>query len=245
MKPLIALLTIVILISACNNTSSKSDQSSISIDTLQGKSLFGDALISKQIDPVKDSSRISKFLEAKSKYIQNPDDPEAIVWYGRRMAYLGDFLSAIDIFTEGINKFPKDARFYRHRGHRYISIREYDKAIVDFEKAANLIKGKEDVIEPDGMPNVRNTPVSSLNTNIWYHLGLAYYLKGEMQPAEDAFQKSLSASTNPDMIAASGNWYYYNGDTVRAKEIFTQIMENGVWAGFAFLSAEADLFRME
>ena len=37
-----------------------------------------------------------------------------------------------------------------------------------------MIAGKEDSIEPDGMPNPQNIPVSSLHTNIWYHLGLAY-----------------------------------------------------------------------
>jgi hypothetical protein len=35
----------------------------------------------------------------------------------------------------GIGQFPKDARFYRHRGHRYISSRCFDLAIKDFKKA--------------------------------------------------------------------------------------------------------------
>ena len=62
---------------------------------------------------------------------------------------------------------------YRHRGHRYVSIREFDRAIADLEYAATLIEGTEDEIEPDGMPNAMNIPVSSLHSNIWYHLGLA------------------------------------------------------------------------
>lgn len=89
------------------------------------------------------------------------------------MAYLGDYKQAIKIFTEGSVKFPKDARFYRHRGHRFITIRCFDEAIRDFETAAKLVKGKEDEIEPDGLPNARNIPTSTLQSNIFYHLGLA------------------------------------------------------------------------
>lgn len=85
------------------------------------------------------------------------------------MAYLGDYKRAIEIFTEGINKFPEDSRFLRHRAHRYISTRQLDNAIADFEKAVILIKDTEDVIEPDGVPNRLNQPVSSLHTNIYYH----------------------------------------------------------------------------
>ena len=50
-------------------------------------------------------------------------DVDNIIWYGRRTAYLGDYREAIRIFSEGIEKHSKDARMYRHRGHRYISIR--------------------------------------------------------------------------------------------------------------------------
>ncbi len=62
-------------------------------------------------------------------------------------------------------------------------IREFDRAIQDFEKAATLIEGTEDKIEPDGLPNAQNIPVSTLHTNIWYHLGLAYYLQHDLENA--------------------------------------------------------------
>ena len=53
-------------------------------------------------------------------------------------------------------------RFPRHRGHRYISIRQLDNAISDFEHAASMIDGQPNEIEPDGMPNARGIPVSTL-----------------------------------------------------------------------------------
>jgi tetratricopeptide (TPR) repeat protein len=64
-----------------------------------------------------------------------------------RTAYTGDFRGAVEIYSEGIEKFPHDDRMYRHRGHRYISIREFDRAIADLEQAAKLIEGKENETE--------------------------------------------------------------------------------------------------
>ena len=311
-------LILTVLLCACNNGNLQKDKSgeynTVSIDTLQGTSLLGEKLISEQPDPAKDSITIANYLEAKKEYNENPGNADAIIWYGRRTAYLGDYKKAIDIYSEGIEKFPEEPRMYRHRGHRYISIREFDKAIEDLTKAAELIEGKPDVIEPDGIPNARNTPVSSLNTNVWYHLGLAHYLKGNMQEALQRFQQSLNASTNPDMHVAAanwvyminrrlgnskkaekilepinnemdvfenmayhnlllfykgeitedelkgdnqdveymndataygiGNWYYYNGDTARAKQLFSNIIKNGTWASFGTLAAEAEISRL-
>jgi tetratricopeptide (TPR) repeat protein len=84
----------------------------------------------------------TKLSEAKNDYEKNPRNADAIIWLGRRTAYLGNYKEAIKIFTEGIGKFPNDARFYRHRGHRFITIRCFDDAIKDFETAAKLTKAK-------------------------------------------------------------------------------------------------------
>lgn len=131
-----------------------------------------------------------------------------MIWVGRRTAYLGQYREAIDIFSEGIKNHPDDARLYRHRGHRYITLRQFDRAIGDLEHAARLIKGTGDEIEADGLPNSRNIPVSSLHTNIWYLLGLAYYLKGDLENAAEAYQECLNASSNNDMKVATTHWFY-------------------------------------
>ncbi|WP_417464032.1 tetratricopeptide repeat protein [Kordiimonas sp.] len=149
-----------------------------------------------------------KLLEARAEYEANPDDADALVWYGRRMGYTGDFRAAISIFTMGIEKHPDDARMYRHRGHRYISVREFDRAIADLEKAASLIKGTENVIEPDGMPNAQNIPVSTLHGNIWYHLGLAYYLKHDWDNALRAYLEARAASRLDDNVVSTTHWIY-------------------------------------
>ena len=143
---------------------------------------------------------------AEKKYKADSLNDDHIIWYGRRLAYLGYYKEAIAIYTKGINLHPNNARFYRHRGHRYITLRCYDNAIADLKKAIDLIKDQIDEIEEDGIPNERNFPTSSLHTNIYYHLGLAYYLKGDNRQALLAWEKCLDISDNDDMKVATVNW---------------------------------------
>jgi len=149
-----------------------------------------------------------RLAEAKSAAEARPSDPDAVVWVGRRTAYLGKYREAIAIYTAGINKFPKDAPLYRHRGHRYITVRELDHAIQDLEQAAKLTAGQPDQVEPDGIPNARNTPTSTLQSNIFYHLGLAHYLKGDFPRALNAYRECMKRSKNADMQVATSHWLY-------------------------------------
>lgn len=150
----------------------------------------------------------TKLAEARADFDKNPNSADAIIWLGRRMAYLGNYKESIEIFTKGAEKFPKDARFLRHRGHRFITIRCFDDAIKDFELAAKFIKSKPDEIEPDGLPNAQNIPTSTLQSNIFYHLGLAYYVKGDYKNALKAYRKCLKVSDNNDMKVAAIHWLY-------------------------------------
>ena len=150
----------------------------------------------------------TKLKEAQAQYEANPKSADAIIWVGRRLAYLGRFTEAIDTYTKGIERFPADARFYRHRGHRHITLRQFDRAIADLKEGAQLVKGKPDEIEPDGQPNARNIPTSTLQFNIWYHLGLAYYLTGQNQKALDAYRECLKVSNSPDRLVSTTHWLY-------------------------------------
>lgn len=150
----------------------------------------------------------SKLNEARQLFEKDPNSADRIIWLGRRTAYLGRYKDSIRIYTEGIKQFPSDARLYRHRGHRFITLRCFDDAIADFEKAARLIKGRPDEVEPDGLPNARNIPTSTLQSNIWYHLGLAQYLKGDFQRALNAYREAEKVSTNADMLVATTHWLY-------------------------------------
>lgn len=149
-----------------------------------------------------------KLEEAEQVHLEKPNDADSIIWLGRRTAYLGEYKKAVWVFSSGITLHKNDARFYRHRGHRYLTLRCFDDAIKDFEKAAELIKGKPDEIEPDGLPNAKNIPTSTLQSNIYYHLGLAYYLKRDFPKAIKAYDEAQKVSTNNDMKVATTYWHY-------------------------------------
>jgi tetratricopeptide (TPR) repeat protein len=177
-------------------------------DSLQAISLFGEALFAPGLAPEVRAEREAQLAEARAAYELAPNDADAIIWLGRRTAYLGDYRGAIAIYGEGIAKHPDDPRFYRHRGHRYITVREFDRASADLERAVQLIAGTVDQTEPDGMPNARNIPTSTLHFNVWYHLGLAYYLTGDFEKALRAYRECLAVSSNPDMQVATSHWLY-------------------------------------
>jgi tetratricopeptide (TPR) repeat protein len=143
---------------------------------------------------------------AEKKYKADSLNDDNIIWYGRRLAYLGYYKESLAIYTKGIKLHPNNARFYRHRAHRYITLRCNDNAIADLKKAIELTKDQIDEIEEDGIPNARNFPTGTLHTNIYYHLGLAYYLKGDNRQALLAWEKCLDIADNDDMKVATLNW---------------------------------------
>lgn len=171
-------------------------------------SLFGKPLFKTPLRPETMEAQQKLYDEALRNWEQDPENPDNIIWLGRRTAYLGNFRESIAIYSIGIGKYPDDPRMYRHKGHRFISLRLFDQAIDDFEKAAELIEGTPDEVEPDGMPNERGVPVSSLHFNIWYHLALAYYLKNEFEKALHAYEMCMKASEIDDKVIATAHWYY-------------------------------------
>jgi tetratricopeptide (TPR) repeat protein len=199
--------------------------------SLAGKPLSVPATIPNKQKLDADLAQAEKTLAA------NPKDAEAIIWVGRRLGYLWRYNDAIAMFTKGIEMYPENPKLYRHRGHRYITIRQFAKAQADFEKAAQLIKGQPDEIEPDGAPNPAGKPRSTLQFNIWYHLGLAYYLQGNYAKAYDAYVECMKVSNNDDSVTATSDWMWMTlmrlnrkADAAKVLERITpkmDILENG------------------
>jgi tetratricopeptide (TPR) repeat protein len=131
---------------------------------------------------------------------------DATIWYARRLGYLHRYREAIEVLGEGIRRHPGDARLYRHRGHRWLTLRFFDRAIADLGRAAELRRGLADEIEPDGLPNAAGVPTSTLHGNIHYHLGLAHYAKGEFARAAAAWGEALRIATTDDARIAAGYW---------------------------------------
>jgi N-acyl-D-amino-acid deacylase len=176
--------------------------------SFQALSLLGDTLRTLPLTAEVRARYQRQLEEARVPYERTPTDVDSIIWYGRRLAYLGQLREAIDVYTRGIALHPDNPWLYRHRGHRYISVREFDRAIADLERAAKLVEGKPDVVEPDGQPNPRNIPIGSLHSNINYHLALAYYLKGDYAKALPIYQRDVAAAKNDDRLVSTSHWLY-------------------------------------
>ena len=228
MRHLLFVLVLTLFAACAQKPSSESE----AIDLPLEDSIFTTPLGKIYPIPVPNEAALANFEQAKTVFEANPNDVEALIWYGRRTAYLGRYRQAIAIYTEGIKNFPQDARLYRHRGHRYISIRNYEAAIADLEKAASLIQGSTDQIEPDGMPNAQNIPLSSLHSNVWYHLGLAYFLIQDYDQAYTAYLKCRESGDNYDNIVSSTHWLYLIqlrlGNPERADSLLAPIQKAGV-----------------
>jgi tetratricopeptide (TPR) repeat protein len=228
MRHLTFLLALLIF-GACNSKApSQNEGDALSISD----SIFTTPLGKVFEIPAPSEAALANYTAAKQAFETNPQDAEALNWSGRRTAYLGRYREAIAIYSDGIKSFPKDARIYRHRGHRYLSIREYDKAIADFEKAATLIQGTADQIEPDGLPNAQNIPLSSLHSNVWYHLGLAYYLTHQYEKAYQAYLKCRDSGSNYDNIVSSTHWLFMIqqrlGNPKKADSLLAPIQREGI-----------------
>ena len=152
---------------------------------------------------------------------------DAAIWVGRRLGYLGRYQEAIRAFQEGEARFPKDARFPRHLGHRLISVRRLDEAIAALARAEALMANRGDEIEPDGLPNTASTPTSTLKGNITYHWALAHYLRGDFAAAARGFQAASALAANPDAAVAARYWLYLSlaraGDMAAARAALAPI----------------------
>jgi tetratricopeptide (TPR) repeat protein len=203
----------------------------------EATSLLGIPLVSPPPSEAARGRLEADLAAAKSESAKAPDSADARIWVGRRLAYLGRYRDAIEVFSEGVTRFPSDARFLRHRGHRYITVREFDRAVADLERAAALVAGAPDQVEPDGQPNARNIPLTTLQSNIRYHLALAYYLQGNFEKAAVVWQQARDSVRNPDNLVSTTHWLYLTlrrlgrtADAARALEAVApelDVIENG------------------
>lgn len=177
-------------------------------ERMEGISLLGDTLWRPTLSDEARERLEADLAAARAGVAAAPDNADSLIWLGRRLAYLGRYREAVATFTRGVQAHPEDARFFRHRGHRFLTLRDIEPAIADFTKAADLERGRTDEIEPDGAPNAANIPLSTTQFNIWYHLGLAHFLRGDYGAALAAYDECLKVSQNPDLQVATAYWRY-------------------------------------
>ena len=168
------------------------------------------------------------------------------VWMGRRLAYMGRFQESIGWYASALETFPESYRLRRHMGHRLLTIRQIDAAIVVLEQAQALAKDKPNHLEPDGAPGPDWEPRSTTHGNIDYHLALAHYLKGHYAVAAKLWETTATtwARTDDERVAAT-HWAYVSrvrqGDEEAAARVLAQLpADPEVLENFAY----ADLVRL-
>ncbi|WP_170147953.1 tetratricopeptide repeat protein [Marinoscillum furvescens] len=234
-KPLLFGCLIFTFLSGCLETQSSKGQDSPPLtqpvvepqeeDPNQVTSLLGTALPEKALPAKVKQRRQAQLDEARQKYERTPDSLENIIWYGRRLAYLGRYNEAIHLYSVGLDLFPDSYRLLRHRGHRYITVRKFGEAIEDLQRAAFYARPAANAIEKDGLPNRLNKPLSNTKFNIWYHLGVAYYLKGNYDKAISAFKKCMTFANNDDLMVATTNWFHLTYRKIGNQEAADQLLQ--------------------
>lgn len=146
--------------------------------------------------------------EAHAARLAAPDRLAAWVWEGRTLAYLGRVEEAQGLYTQALERWPDSAELLRHRGHRWITLRELERAEADLARASELVRGLPDVVEQDGLPNARGIPRSTLASNVEYHLALARYLRGDFTGSLEAWRRCMERASNDDLRVACGHWTY-------------------------------------
>ncbi len=127
---------------------------------------------------------------ADSALAKTPGDPELLLAAAGARATAWRFREAIALYTRGAALHPADARFLRFRGHRYLTVRQFEDGMRDLNRAAVM---------------------DSTNFDIAYHQGLAHFLLGHYGRAADAYGKCLGFATNDALRAREARGDYRQG----------------------------------
>src|SRR5258705_3751409 len=114
-----------------------------------------------------------------------PRNVDKIIALGVAQSGVRQYREAIATFTRGIDIAPNNALLYRWRGHRYLSTRQFDKAMDDLQRGARL---------------------DSTIYGIWYHLGIVKFVRRDFRGAADAFTRALPISPDSAERAGSTDW---------------------------------------
>lgn len=188
-------IVMLLVLSACiSTTQAQTEPEAIS---LLGTKLFA------QVD---EKNEIAAAVE---KLSADPKNIDLMIALGAAQAKVWRYRDAIETYTRAIAIAPTDARLYRHRGHRFISTRQFSKAVADLNRAVTL---------------------NDRDYDIWYHLGLAHYLRFDFGQAEEAYRRCLMAAekaANDDSIVAVSDWLYMtyrrSGREEDAKRVLARI----------------------
>ncbi|HYN80506.1 MAG TPA: tetratricopeptide repeat protein [Gemmatimonadaceae bacterium] len=124
---------------------------------------------------------------AESALVAQPRNIDRIVQLGVAQSGARQFREAIATFTRGLAITPDNPLLLRWRGHRYLSVREFDRAMNDLTRGARL---------------------DSTIYGIWYHLGIVRFASGDFAGAADAFTRAQPRAPDASELAGATDWLW-------------------------------------
>jgi len=179
----------------------------------------------------KQAQLIADLCAARAAFAEQPGDEALGIWVGRRLGYLARYQEAVDHYTQLMRQFGATPRLLRHRGHRFITLRQFARAIEDLSLAQILAASLATEIEPDGIVTPAG-PRTTLQGNIIYHLALAHFLAGDLGAAARWWQRAVDTAENDDSLVAATYWLaitqFEAGLNEAARAALSRIRENGM-----------------
>ena len=124
---------------------------------------------------------------AKAALEADPRNVQRFIALGVAQSGARQFREAIETFTRGLAIAPNEPMLYRWRGHRNLSVREFDMALAD------LMHGYQ---------------LDSTNYGILYHLGVLRYLTGDFTAASALFAKAQRRAPDGGELAGGTDWLW-------------------------------------
>jgi tetratricopeptide (TPR) repeat protein len=124
---------------------------------------------------------------AEAALAADPRNIDKIIQLGVAQSGARQFREAIATFTRGLSIEPDNALLLRWRGHRYLSVREFDRAMSDLTRGSKL---------------------DSTIYGIWYHLGIVRYARGDFEGAAQAFTNAQPRAPDAGELAGSTDWLW-------------------------------------
>lgn len=124
---------------------------------------------------------------AQAALAADPRNVDLIIRLGTAQSGARQFREAIETFSRGLDVAPNNALLLRWRGHRYLSVRDFDRAMEDLTRGSRL---------------------DSTIYGIWYHLGVLRYQRGDFAGAADAFTRSQRIAPDAGELAGSTDWLW-------------------------------------
>ena len=133
---------------------------------------------------------------AEKKLAEDPQNVALIKALADAQAGVQRHTDAVATLTKGLEVDPDNVTLLLDRGHRYDNLSQFDLALKDLMAA-------QDLIHPEPLKTELNDAFE-----ISYHIGIAYYMKGDFAKSAAAWDRCRELAQTDDQRASSSDWSY-------------------------------------